>query len=95
MGKLARPLLKPPMTAETFERCSGFVNLRYDNLGPRVYLRPLASYSTLTVILISMVMGHLLFRMPSFGFFILILGYLVKCYIGAAIRSNVRSEMEN
>lgn len=94
IGKLTRPLLAPPMTAETFERCSGYVNLRYDNLGPRVHLRPLASYSTLTLILTSLVLGQLLFRMPSLGFFVLLLGYLVKCYVSAAFRSMPR-ENEN
>lgn len=94
VGRLVRPLLAPPMTAETFERCSGYVNLKYDNLGPRVYLRPLASYSTLVMIFLSLVLGHLLFRLPSLGFFVLILGYLVKCYISAAIRASKR-EIEN
>lgn len=83
-GKLVRPLLEPPMTAETFERCSGYVNLRYDNLGPRVYLRPLASYATLSLIFLSMVLGQIFFRMPSAGIFILILAYLGRRYLAAA-----------
>lgn len=83
------------MTAETFERCSGYVNLRYDQLGPRVYLRPLASYSTLVLIVVALVMGQLLFRLPSVGGFVLVLGYLGKCYITAACRCNARKEVDN
>lgn len=95
VGKLARPLLAPPMTAETFERCSGYVNLRYDQLGPRVYLRPLASYSTLITIAMFLMLGQFLFRLPSFGLFILLLGYLGKCYISAAFRGSVSREVES
>lgn len=79
------------MTAETFERCSGYVNLRYDQLGPRLFLRPLASYGTLLLICASIAFGYILFNRPSFGLFLLLLGSLAKCYIGAAFRM-VRGE---
>lgn len=81
------------MTAETFERYSGYVNLRYDQLGPRIYLRPLASYGTILLIFLSIVLGYILFNRPSFGFFLLLVCALVKCYIVAAFR-NVRREVE-
>lgn len=92
VGKLVRPFLAPPMTAETFERCSGYVNLRYDHLGPRVFLRPLASYSTLAMIVVSLILGRFLFQVPSLGLFILMLCYIAKCYIAAALRGGVKEE---
>ena len=69
------------MVAESFERCSGYVNLRYDQLGPRIYLRPLASYYTLTLIVMSLVFGWLFFGLPSLGLMVLsLVSYIVAAF---------------
>lgn len=83
-GILCRHLLEPPRTIKTFEKCRGVSQLVESRLGPRVNLRWLASYRFLILILLSSLLGKLIFGGPLFGFFVLIvIKFLIVFFVSA------------
>lgn len=81
VGKLIRPLLSPPMTAQYIEKSKGYSSLRNENLGPRVNLRALASYGNLTMVFVSLLFGQFFFQRPTYGLILLIGISLSVCYL--------------
>lgn len=72
-GRIVRQILYPPMVVHSFDKSCGYSKACEDRKLARVNLRFLASYQTLSVILLSFLLGQLLFGVPSFGLLALVL----------------------
>lgn len=72
VGFIARNTLDAPRTIQTFEKSSGTSRLVESQLGPRVNLRWMASYRTLSFVAFALIIGKLLFGRPALGLFVLI-----------------------
>lgn len=72
IGFVARHTLDAPRTIETFEKSNGVSRLVESRLGPRINLRWMASYRTMSIIAFSLVIGKLVFGRPILGFIVLI-----------------------
>lgn len=72
-GRIFRQILYPPMVVHSFDKTHGYSRACEDRKPARVNLRFLASYQTLSVILLSLFLGQLLFGLPSFGLLALLL----------------------
>uniref|UniRef100_A0A336LQY2 CSON001502 protein n=1 Tax=Culicoides sonorensis TaxID=179676 RepID=A0A336LQY2_CULSO len=85
VGRLTRQLLLPPMTSQTFDKSTGLSILKKQDLPPRICLRPLASYKTITLVTISLFLSYLLWGAPSYGLFLLILFAFMTVLIKALV----------
>ncbi|XP_055525669.1 sphingomyelin phosphodiesterase 4 isoform X2 [Wyeomyia smithii] len=72
-GKLGRQILSPPMVTQTFDKSQGICVLKHDQLGPRICLRILASYTSSFIISCSFLLGYLMLNAPSYGFMLLLM----------------------
>lgn len=84
VGKLTHRLLEPPVSIRTFEKSHGTSRLRENYLGARLNLRWIASYKTIAIIFLSLLFGQLLYGIPVFGFFLLILFKFFSIFLFAA-----------
>uniref|UniRef100_A0A1B0CYY0 Uncharacterized protein n=1 Tax=Phlebotomus papatasi TaxID=29031 RepID=A0A1B0CYY0_PHLPP len=85
-GVLMRPLLAPPMMTEYIDKSSGRAVFREKYLGPRVSLRPLASYKTFFFIALAVTLGKFFFNSSLAGVFVLIFICLCCSYIASMVR---------
>jgi sphingomyelin phosphodiesterase 4 len=83
VGRIARQILCPPQTIQNFDTSADMKTLRTENLGPRLCLRPLASYKSLTVIGAALAFGYVVLGAPSYGLFLL----LLLCFVVLLINS--------
>lgn len=79
-GKVSRQILSPPVETKTFDKSAGYPVLVVKQIGPRLSLRKLASWSTLITLVFSLMFGRLFLGASSLGFItlsILFFGFLM------------------
>lgn len=84
IGQIAHRVLESPRIVQTFEKSHGSSQLVERQLRPRVNLRGLASYRTVILIMLSFIIGKLLFGGSFFGFFMLILFKITTTFLLAS-----------
>ncbi|XP_063707848.1 sphingomyelin phosphodiesterase 4 [Culicoides brevitarsis] len=83
LGRITRQLLLPPMVSQTFDKSTGLCILKREDLPPRICLRPLASFKTLTFVTISQLLSYLLWGAPSYGLFLLMFFAFMVVFVRA------------
>lgn len=93
-GRLARQVLLPPMIAQTFDKSTGVSELKSTELPPRICLRSLASYKSVCMVMVSLLLGYFLWHAPSYGLFLLILAATIQVFVKAMVHDVVVEQLE-
>lgn len=81
MGRLARRILEAPRIVQSFEKSHGSSELIERQLRPRINLRWMASYRTVIIVILSLLIGKLLFGGSLSGFLTLILFKILMTFL--------------
>ncbi|KAM7362658.1 sphingomyelin phosphodiesterase 4 isoform 2-T2 [Cochliomyia hominivorax] len=87
VGKLSRQILYAPMTAQWFDKPRGVSELCEQQVPARLCLRFLASYRSLTLIFLALLIGYIFWGSSTIGLIILLLISLIYVFIMAVIAS--------
>lgn len=67
-GRFAKQILTPPIETRVFDKSQGFSQLQVQQIGPRISFRKFANKKILATLIMSFIIGRMLFGASSLGF---------------------------